>query len=88
MGNQHSSLELDSLEEMFWVFQEIEKIKKFNKFSIRECWLDNRADFKSQWCRFTLWTVSQKSAKINKFLGTSPKSIKHTEKAIKQTMAN
>ena len=27
-----------------------------------------------------------KSEKINKFLGTSPKSIKQTKKAIKQTM--
>ena len=35
-----------------------------------------------------LWAISQKSGKINKFLGTSPKGIKQTEKAIKQTMAN
>ena len=94
MGNQHSPLELDSKEHMFRDFQEIEKKQqkkkqqKNNKFSARKCGLGIIAAFKSQWCQFILWTISQKSGKMIKFLGTSPKNIKQAEKTIKQTMAN
>ena len=87
MGNQHTSLEFDSTEQMFQDFQEIEKNKNIISSLLENVdWVTKL--FKSQWCWFILWTISQKSWKINEFLGTSPNSIKQTEEAIKQTMAN
>ena len=85
MGNQHSLLEFDSTEQMFWDFQEIGKNKNIISSVLEN--VDWVTAFKSQWCWFILRTISQKSGKIDKFLGTSPNSIKQTEEAIKQTMA-
>ena len=62
--------------------------QKYNTFSTSKCGLGIGAAFESQWCQFIIWTISQKSGKMIKFLGTSPKNIKQPEKTIKQTMAN
>ena len=62
--------------------------KQDGNFTLKGIKLYSGNAFKSQWCWFILWTISQKSGKINKFLGTSPNSIKQTEEVFKQIMAN